>query len=331
MMYHRQYLIARIPLRVLLAIVALLCLGCTPSWDKWYEEQEKIPHAIIVVTQQSSDCKVCGVLIQVRGVDSTYQTDRYGECRIEGVMGKSLVLALSRERFAPLDTLVRFSNSTCDTIRLRMTRVSVDSSLDRSVSCAYRSGWEDAEQSLQTGNAYMFYGGGLRRGFMNVDHETGLPLRGNFTCLIDDYIIDFATGHNENIHQWIALHGLPPNSKKNWFEIISNPKLCFDSLSKTNSTVTLLKDSPQLTSPDSAFEISLLSDSKKPVHCATLRIANRLAGSAQSDMIWDDKKFSIVQIAWGPAESKLVIVRTPKQYFVFDLVHCEMLNLVWDK
>ncbi len=308
----------------------LTLVSCTPGFEKWFKEQERIPHILVNVTEHNTDCEVSGAHITLANSPLSYETNWYGWCRLNKENGDSVSLRIVRDRFSPLDTILHFTDAVCDTFRLQIVRISADSSLDRSVSCAFRSGWEDAEQELHSDNASIFEAGGLRHTFLNVDKETGLPLRGNFSCMVDSRILGFAQGHNSKIIDWISQHGLPSNSKKRWFSIINDPHLFFDSLKTQGSVALLLKDSLGISSPSNSIKLTMVGESAKPDHSATLKIANLASNQVNWELISDDQKFAKVEVAWGPSDSRLVIIRTPKHWFIFNLQPVELLNHLWD-
>jgi hypothetical protein len=316
------------------AFVGLILLSCVsytrvPSFEDWYRERETTPHAVFLLTDSSNGCEVYGAKIRFVGIDSVFTSYGGGECRVYGHMGRTWTVHISRERFLPIDTTIALKDVVSDTIAIRMVRTSQDSLLHEPVTCAYRSGWENAERAIQENDAYIYLRGGLRREFLDVDTATGLPLRGNETCIVTDYISDFSSGHNDRVRLQIADHGLPINSKKQWISVITRPEAYFDSARKQQVISDLFRDSLAQVSPDSTFQVWLRSYTVKEKNYAEIRISSRLSGKVLVERIFDEKRFTKVQVAWGPAESKLVVVRTPKLYFVFDLVHCEMLNSVW--
>ncbi|MBI5266048.1 MAG: hypothetical protein HY851_02335 [candidate division Zixibacteria bacterium] len=319
---------------IALIVSSSLCISCGVGWtqidvEKWYKEREQTPHVVFKLTEVENRCNICNAKVQLRGLDSTYYTWR-GECRVYGQMGHQWSVVITHSRFRSIDTVITLRKDSVDTISLKMARVSQDTTLVEPISCAYRSGWENAETSITDGDAYIYFKGGLRMDFLNVDEETGLPLRGNNTCIVDDFISDFADGHNARIDLEIEKRGLPPNSKKQWLPLISNPKPYFDSLQSQQAVKELVRDTAEQISVDGAYSIRLRSYSIKDKKEAIFQVLCRQTGVTRTERVWAFKKFEKVQLAFGPVESGVVVVRTPKHYFVFDLVRCELLNVTWD-
>jgi hypothetical protein len=75
----------------------------------------------------------------------------------------------------------------------------------------YAKGRYEANRDWSVGHPTL-YVYGLGRGFWNIDPSTGIPFEPIAGCVVDDWIIGRARGHNDTMHALVARYGLPKSA-----------------------------------------------------------------------------------------------------------------------
>lgn len=171
----------------------------------------------------------------------------------------------------------------------------------------YREGWERAAADLEVGRAAHFRTGGLPADDypQRIDTALGLPVVGNFSCLVDKQTIDLARGYNDCIEKYVRTNGLPSNSRKKWNDLILHPKKFFKAMAKTNPPFDLraLQDTVQTQ-----------EDGYRVVFVPARRTLIIISPSATKEMFLLYEDPNSVKIVRGPEGSCLVVVKTDYDY-----------------
>ena len=318
-------------MRFILA-TALVFGGCsafTSGWNDTWIENLPEPDLIVEVTDSISGDLVIG---------ATFMADHgpmlvrhiglaYGLCwEVPNVVH----LSVSHPEYVRRDTTILMPRDQVTSIGVALTsNVIATGKPDHDIG-PYRDGWDDAERMLTEKNACIVRSGGLTLDMIRVDTRTGLPLRGNFTCIVNDTMDKYAEGYNDRIYLDIARNGLPDNSKKAWLSLIQNPKKYFKTNSKSIGVVVVTKDGAAAYSPDTSCSISLESSPDLSSDHGEVRVVVLNTKTECSNGVWGRKTLKQIELVWGPSGSQLVVIHTSEGYFVFDILHCEMLNLEYD-
>jgi hypothetical protein len=172
---------------------------------------------------------------------------------------------------------------------------------------------------------------GLRRGYHEVDHATGLLYTAIAGCLVDDAIQARAKAHNEEIHRLIEMHGLPTYSRKPHIDLIQHPDQHFDA---QQAVLFKGKDQSLLTITSDGCELTLLPArstdySEAKIHALSIR---REAGHIESDLYELSAHDVPIYAQMGPAGSDLLLLHQVSHglptYLVIDLRTGYALNRV---
>jgi len=86
----------------------------------------------------------------------------------------------------------------------------------------YAKGVAEAKAQIRSGHITLYAYGHPGDG-PDYDATTGLPLESIARCMPVDSIVERLRGHNDYIERWIATGNTPPNSLRNYNDVIDRP------------------------------------------------------------------------------------------------------------
>jgi hypothetical protein len=317
--------------RLAVVLMGAACLyGCSTFTTGWRNEQlqdQPEPDVVIRTVDATTGYGIYSAKIKRMELDSAWTTGYNGCCGLYGLPGDSASLHITHEEYVTVDTAIVIPDDAEVVYNVLLVSNVIATGQPDHDSGAYREGWDAAETSLRANDACIHLSGGLRISSLNVDTATGLPLRGNFTCIVDDHIMAYSEGHNDRIRLYIDRHGLPGNSKKPWLSLILDPKDYFRSVSKSGHRAKVYLGDSAVPSPDKTVAVGVGPEPGASDEYAQLRIMDEASEEFCFQRVFGNKKLDHLELAWGPPGSGLLVVKARKKYFVIDIRNCELLNL----
>lgn len=172
---------------------------------------------------------------------------------------------------------------------------------------AYDDGVAEARADLKGGYAYVYSFGLMRVDGDRVHWSTGLPVEAIAGCVVDDSIVDRATGYNETVQAWIAEHGKPPaNSLKPWEKELKDVVACFNAAGQAKPVPIGAEPLRVFGDADEKHAISITAPNEKGEHYLVLATD---AGEVRHLISPESARGAVVKA--GPTGSMTVLLRTP--------------------
>lgn len=269
--------------------------------------------------------------------DTAYWLD-YAVYGFAKVAGSEVALTITCEDYMPVETTVAVQAGVRESLVIALTQTVVATGLPNDTAAFYRQGWDEAAADLDSNNACYYRMGGLPGGESMISEYTGLPVRGNWSCMVTTWDELHSEGYNDRVYLYISRHGLPANSKKKWLPEILNPRKYFDSVAAVFGTLRLELEGDEIPSPiarhsvalrrrlfmDSELEEILKPDSGKL--WAQIAVEDNVNWITKYDYLTLGVEERFVDVVWGPEGSELMFVRQSHMTSVFELRQCDRLN-----
>ncbi|MBD3403455.1 hypothetical protein GF420_11205 [candidate division GN15 bacterium] len=257
------------------------------------------------VSDSSSNEGIIGATIELVELQLRTQSGFTGAFMFENVATGTYRLSASHPDFDTSELLIEVTERSA-----RSNYSIVLSEIRHDSQRVYHEGWNHATADIAAGRAAFFRVGGLPSPEkpQGIDSEYGLPVIGNFSCIVTDEIEAYAQGYNACVRHNVSEHGPPENSRLEWYDLIINPKDFFKLMEKSGGLAegAVLLDT--LKTDFEGYRLLLVNEDEWPI----LRI---LGPSDPVDLVFPYNKLKNVRIANGPPGSYLMIVKSDNKYY----------------
>lgn len=180
---------------------------------------------------------------------------------------------------------------------------------DLNYASGYRDGAAAARKDLAQGRAVNLFSG-LPRWSEMLDWETGLPNQ-TTGCAIDPKIEGYVAGYRKTVSDYIAEHGLPPNSRKKWESILFDLQKYYEDRARDGSPEVLRLDG-KVVSPDGRTAVRLMIQPATPDIPDAYLVGTVQRGS-QKSVEWSawplGPENQRLACFWGPDGGDFLILR----------------------